>query len=447
MPNDKIQFLINNLAESLEVEVKNWLGGLQTNDEKSKLAKEIIALANNGGGYVFVGFEDEGDGHPEIEPEEGQIEAFSQDAVAAVVARYISPPCQCEVGLYQREGSEILHPVITVPGNHRTPVWAQRGSPDNTTLRTGVVYVRRPGGSSEPAQNQDDWEKVLERLVKARQSEQLDAIREIMNPTSAVVAEAPALEAWKEESELAWQRRLEPLPEHDARCLTSGYWTVSFSIESFENPSLRELNAALEREMPSHSGWPPFTYIHREPLRPVADGDVIEAWLANNHDVDGQAVDADHADFWRVSRDGRGFLLRPMQEDGERYLSNRIPRPEGRFFDWVLPIYRSTEVLKFIEALAHRFSDHNATFDLEISYCGMMGRSLQQHDLRYNLWSEGTCRNDVVSTRLTGPINEIGLSLEEKVYQLLSPVYEQFDFTNLPKNLVDNVVRDALSFR
>ncbi len=68
MTDSKIIFLINNLSEGLEVEVKNWLGGLQSNDEKAILAKEIIALANQGGGYIFIGFEDEGDGHPETDP-------------------------------------------------------------------------------------------------------------------------------------------------------------------------------------------------------------------------------------------------------------------------------------------------------------------------------------------------------------------------------------------
>jgi predicted HTH transcriptional regulator len=70
MSDSKIQFLINNLHENLEVEVKNWLNGLQSNDEKATLAKEIIALANHGGGYIFIGFEDEGDGHPWNAPAE-----------------------------------------------------------------------------------------------------------------------------------------------------------------------------------------------------------------------------------------------------------------------------------------------------------------------------------------------------------------------------------------
>ena len=60
-----LQQLAENLRETLDVEVKNWLGGLQEHTEKAKLAKEIIALGNHGGGYLFIGFSDD-EGHPEI---------------------------------------------------------------------------------------------------------------------------------------------------------------------------------------------------------------------------------------------------------------------------------------------------------------------------------------------------------------------------------------------
>lgn len=61
--SDRIEHLINNLTERLDVEVKNWLNGPRTNDDKARLAKEIIALANSVGGDIFIGFEDEGAGH------------------------------------------------------------------------------------------------------------------------------------------------------------------------------------------------------------------------------------------------------------------------------------------------------------------------------------------------------------------------------------------------
>ena len=51
--SDRITFLINHLSERQDIEVKNWLNGLQKAADKARLAKEIIALANNGGGDIF----------------------------------------------------------------------------------------------------------------------------------------------------------------------------------------------------------------------------------------------------------------------------------------------------------------------------------------------------------------------------------------------------------
>jgi hypothetical protein len=45
-------------------------------------------------------------------------------------------------------------------------VWAKHGSPDEKTLKAATVYIRRAGGFSEPPRNQDDWEKLIDRLVK-----------------------------------------------------------------------------------------------------------------------------------------------------------------------------------------------------------------------------------------------------------------------------------------
>ena len=314
MNNERIQFIIDNLQETLEIEVKNWLDGLCNNESKAKLAKELIALANHGGGLLFIGFEESKEGHPEITPKDEEAKAFSQDAVANIIQKYAEPPFQCEIGYFKRTGSNISHPVIEVTGGHRTPIFAKSGSPDGQKLQSGIVYVRRPGGYSEPCRIQDDWEKLLDRLVKSRQTEQLEAIREILNPQTYPIAHAEdSLEQWDSESYQTWNKLIDQLPPQSPHRLASGHWTFSFSINPIQQPTLAELNDALERQMPRLSGWPPFTYLHQQPKRPNAYGETVQAWLVDPKNT--SDTDPCRSDFWRVSRDGYGFLLRPMQED------------------------------------------------------------------------------------------------------------------------------------
>ena len=446
MPDTKVQFIIDNLQENLEVEVKNWLNGLQDNANKAKLAKEIIALANNGGGYVFIGFDDASADLRDIQPKAGEFEAYTQDTIAAVVHRYVTPPCQCGLDFAARTGSNITHPVIIVPGNHRTPLFAARGG-SNGELENGKVYVRRPGGYSEAARNQDDWGKLIERLVKARQSEILGAIREILDPSSRILAkEESSIEDWQAESYAAWQQEMVDFEADDPRRLERGHWTVSFAIRPFETKNLRQLNTALDREMPRHSRRPPFTCLHREPVRPRPQGDLITAYPGGLQPEEQPADRVQHCDFWRISRDGRGFMLRPMQEDREGYPGEVSPRPAGPFFDWILPTYRMTEVLKFIEALGVRFGRERAEFELLLTYYSTNGRRLENSDHQYFLVDGATCHVDQLQSRISAPISDISTNLEELVFALLKPIYEQFEFTELPRQLVTNVVADVLAF-
>jgi hypothetical protein len=125
-------------------------------------------------------------------------------------------------------------------------------------------------------------------------------------------------------------------------------------------------------------------------------------------------------------------------------LANRFPRPEGLFFDWTLPTYRTTEILKFIEKLGQTYSSKDGTFHLLLRYCATKGRQLEQYSLKYSLFDEGVCRTNSVESRVEGSIGDIALGIEEIVHSVLVPIYEQFDFVKLPKALVNNVVMEVL---
>lgn len=432
MADSTIQFLVDNLQEGLDLEVKNWLNGLRDKSDKSKLAKEIIALANNGGGRIFIGFEDRGDAVlPEIKPKEGELEAFTQDAIAGIVQHYVSPPCQCRVEIISRNGSENQHPVIVVPGNHRTPLFAAKGSQDGKSLNAGKVYVRRPGGCSEEARTQDDWEKLIDRLVKARQSDMLDQIREVLNPSSEILTENYTLDDWYDENTRLWQKEIDKLQHADPSRFESGRWTIAFSINPFQAENLISLDKAL-RTMPKFSGWPPFTYLYNNEMRPKPQGNYIMAYFG---------------DFWRISLDGKGFMLRPMQEDSDGYMNNIYSsQSEGPFFDWTFPIYHMTEILKFIEALAKQFSNATASFDLVVNYYNTKNRHLRQHDFKYNLISGSVCHSDSLKNSIKEQVIKIETNIEELILRLLTPIYEQFDFTELPPLLVKNVVKNTLEY-
>lgn len=447
MSETKIQSFIDNLQESIEIEVKNWLNGLSNNTDKAKLAKEIIALANNGGGYIFIGFRDENGEFPEIEPEDGEFEAFTQDNISSLVHRFVHPPCECQVKIFKQMGSEIEHPVITVSGDHRTPLWAARGN-DGGGLLNDKIYIRRPGANSEEPRTQDDWEKLIDRLVKARQSDLLEAIRGVLEPSSNILSdEDSTLDDWYSESYSLWKQIINGFDEDDPRRLSNGHWAISFSISDFHADSLNELNSTLQNKISKYSGWPPFTYMNSVHMRPRLVDQTICAYIGALGAGENPEDKVDYCDYWRVSKSGNGFLLRPMQEDEPAYGSNTSPPPNKPLFDWLLPIYRLSEVCKFIESIAKNHSNENSKFQLQVCYYGTKGRKLSYFGHKYFLHGSGTCFSEKIENKIEANVGDISINLEELVLSILHPIYEQFEFSELPRELVNNVVKDVLSFR
>ena len=90
MPNSNVDLddLINEPRETLDVEVKEWLD-LTDNDHRAMIAKEVIALANHGGGFLVIDFQEGADGT--FQPSAGRpinLDAWSQDGIQSIVAKY-----------------------------------------------------------------------------------------------------------------------------------------------------------------------------------------------------------------------------------------------------------------------------------------------------------------------------------------------------------------------
>jgi hypothetical protein len=162
--------LLQNPYENLETEVKEWLD-LTTAEHKSLLAKEIIALANHGGGNILIGFSENSDGT--FRPADGRpndLVAWSQDSIQSIIAKYLDPEIQCKTHHRRNPLTGDLHPIITVPGGHRVPIYAKSGSPDNKTLLVTRTYIRRPGPSSEEPRTSIERDALFERIQQNRLS-------------------------------------------------------------------------------------------------------------------------------------------------------------------------------------------------------------------------------------------------------------------------------------
>lgn len=436
--NVDLDDLVGEPRETLDVEVKEWLD-LTDGDQRAALAKEIIALANHGGGYIIVGFVENADG--QFQPatnRPAKLTAWAQDAIQAVIAKYLDPQVQCRVVHHSLNGTGNPFPVIIVPGGHRVPIRAKASSPDQKKLVENRIYVRRPGPNSEQPCNAGDWDRLLERCLQNRKDELLEAMRSILAgslPQSVPQTQTKLdqLHAFEVEAKRRWSKRNEGLGLDAPTRLPHGFYDVSFAIDGvFRRPSIAELRTIIQQEVRSHSGWPPFLTISREPYTPRPIDGAIEVWMGP--DIDGSFDVPAHLDFWRASPEGYLFTRRGYSEDG----GVRDIAP-GTSFDITTPTWRLGEAILQASYIARAMAGENANLICHGFWTGLAGRRLVSIGNPNRLLSRQTlsAAQDQFEITETVAISALPDALPELVFAMLSPLYQLFDFFELPKRLVE----------
>lgn len=319
-PNADLGDLINEPRETLDVEVKDWLD-LTDSDHRAMIAKEIIALANHGGGFLVIGFEEGADGT--FQPSACRpvnLDAWSQDNIQSIIAKYADPGVQCRVHHRDSTASRQKHPIIVVPGGHRVPIRAKAGAPDGRKLVAHRVYIRRPGPAREEPKTAEEWDRFLERCLQNRQAELLEAMRSIMagvipNAAPATPTRLDQLKAFEAQAIARWETLVAPLPVGVPPTLPCGHYDLLMAIDGdFERKSLSDLRDTIRQAVRNHSGWPPFVNLNRAPYAPKPVDGAIECWIGP--DNDGTYDRPAHHEFWRISPDGILFTRRGYPEDG-----------------------------------------------------------------------------------------------------------------------------------
>lgn len=423
--------------EALDVEVKEWLD-LTGHDQRAAVAKEIIALANHGGGYLVIGFAELPDGSFQpANPRPANLDAWSQDAIQSIVSKYLDPSIQCRVVHETAPGTNDQYPIVVVPGGHRVPIRAKRGSPDGKKLVPHRIYIRRAGPNSEEPKTAEEWDRFFERCLQNRQAELLEAMRSIM---AGIIPTTPEktpsrLEQLLEYEDAAvahWEAKISRLPPDAPPRFAYGYYDVGIALDgTFNTQTLSELRDTIATAVRNHSGWPPFVTLNRVPFAPKPSDGSVEFW--RGPDTDGSFNAPAHSDFWRVSPEGLFFTRRGYQEDGS--FKGMEPR---KFFDITSPTWRIGEAILEVVYVADALAAVDANLVCHFRWTGLSGRKLVSVGNPNRLmFQEYQTEQDAYETNQTVALDALPQALPELVFGILAPLYELFEFFPLPKRLVE----------
>lgn len=265
--------------ETLEVELKNWLNPADK-DDAAKIAKELIALANHGGGYLIFGFDDKS--LAPDSPRPVNLENYSVDKINTITRKFAEPSFHCDVQHIAHPESNEIFPIVIVPGRHRVPIRCKKGHAQDF-VTSDAYYFRLPGPESGIARSSRDWDDLLARCLFNRKDDLLNSIRSIINGPEELKQDANLqtnLLDWISESDFAADKRYDEDCGSDIYEYTNnGWWSIAYKIiDSQTAVPVQEIVKAMESS-PGKRLYPPWDLARTDQAHRRFDTEKTVEWL------------------------------------------------------------------------------------------------------------------------------------------------------------------------
>jgi hypothetical protein len=417
--------------ESKELEYKGpiaWDEG----DKKAccELVKDVIAIANSGGGWVLIGLRESATGFiPEgLSPE--QAKSFETTRLNNFVNNYAEPPINTYVQKLEHDAK--LFVVIEVPGFPDTPHICQKDYPQALTAPT--LYVRTDNNESAPIRSSKDFRAVVERAVRNRSDQLLSSFRAVLVHGN-IGAPASDLDQFETQIEFASKRCDELNPHRDK---TYGYRVTSFfparfDASRFDIPILR---AMAKNGSVDFRGWPFIFFSEHRPNGAYVHEDALETFLPDHDPFTG----GDDLHYWRLEPSGLLHARQLLRED-----SWRSAKGGERYLDFDRLSCEAAEAIVCLTRLYEGTLEASDEVTLRFSLTDMNGRGLDSSNrarlMHPEMWISHT---ETARFGSTHTLADWRAGLVDHALALCRYVFVRFDWQNPnlgeSKKLIENML-------
>lgn len=363
MDDDALAAVVRRGEEARDLDYKRpaaWDEG----DKKAcaELTKDILAMANTQGGYLVIGVAEGAGGQWErtgLSPDE--LKSWDTTRVNRFVQNYADPPIN--VGLRKVSVDDRWFVVLVVPQFTETPHICQKDYPQ--VLASATLYVRTANNESAPLKDAADLRFLIERAVRTRQAQMLEAMRAVL--TGASIAAGPSdRERFEQQATetLAEAVAADPLADKDY----DGYFVSVLYPGRFDPGrfSIAQLQQAAQTASINLRGWP-WLYYRLEP-----DGTII-AQDGLRTEVTWRPWDSDSYDYWMLRRSGLLVHRLLFWEDAKGFRT-----PEGNtVLDPTNVVAYVTEAINTLVLLYEALGTLDEEITWRVSLLGVQNRTLQ----------------------------------------------------------------------
>lgn len=433
--NRELEELIENPRERLDVEYKTWLD-LSGNETRAKVARQLCALANYGGGYLVFGINDD-------MTSAGQRPAsntgpYDQDTLSGIVKRFLRPTFQVTVYEVTSPTSGVTHPILWVPSHEAVPICSTRDGPQQSNgkpigISKGTHYTRSAGPESIALTTPELWAPVIRRCVLHERQALLAGLEPLLRSPGRPVAEPDApLRLWHGSG---YKRFLE-LADVDplADLLRRAHYQFSYQVNTADGQQLDMVNLLNElrsmgREVQDlvNPGWTMFWIFDTPELAPLATGDpaLDDTEFLECSLIKPDVVEMTLPDFWRVAPNGLATLIRPYREDRRKF----GPGFEAGTWFWPYVMAREiAEIIRHARAFSERF-DTPESVSFRLEWRGLQNREVRDpnNSLLAHRYSGRSPQTDSRVVARTVPVADLTGRWADLTAETLSSVLRMFD--------------------
>lgn len=335
MPITDLSPLIASKSEALEVEYKAWMDTTD-NEVKAKLAKHLAALHNHGGGYLIFGVDDTTKNPLGACPFHSPAKTYGEDAISAIVKRYLEPHFQCQVVWTEHAGHD--YPVIIVPPHGAMPAIAKSDGPPDIKgkpvgISNGSLYIRVAGPASVAIRKYSDWTELLERCLQQRADKLASIMRQAIGAPRHIRPEiTDILKAVSEATVEDYLRQVAtalPSPAEKQRHFLNkadvAFAAICYALVNADGnlvamPDPRSLNSTVSVQLRSYAyrGWAAFLPLTRPEAAPQLHSDTIAGRETNYLEgmrIENSSIFGGELDYWRIYDLGVACTVSSYRED------------------------------------------------------------------------------------------------------------------------------------
>lgn len=429
MDEQEIRELIQLKTENKNLDYKekfNW--NTSSNDEKAKLVKDILAMANTqDGGRIIFGVKD--DSYDFIGIEKDDFESFDQTKVNDFLQEYTDPKFSCQV--YKIITDEKYVVAIDIPEFLEIPIICKRAahtSDNKQILRKGQIYIRTEKATSEAISSSEEMRELLGRAIVKKGDELLHNIERLIKGKPLKVTN---------ESKEKYENEIREANKFFIQKIGNGLkkygsWGVCIYPVSYQENLLQDqmqIKNLIDKAEVNLRGWNfPHTDMHGNASNFIKGRQSFTIWDR-------------YVEAYRVYQSGLFIWKRAFWEDIKDYNSDGKP-----VLSFISAIWSVTEFFLFFKRYYESIS-LESDLHFRISLEGTKDRKLVSSYPGVDLWK------DYISNEYYIPIEEDIKVVDLKAYykeianRIISKIFLVFNWDDVSEKAIDDWQRKLIEKR